>query len=69
MQITVEPTTKTWFKAFEISVHNNVSVYDAIYLATSISIKTKLVTSDEGMIEKLSGSFKKNVFHLTDLTF
>ncbi|MEM3467084.1 MAG: type II toxin-antitoxin system VapC family toxin [Thermoproteota archaeon] len=69
MQITVEPTTKTWFKAFEISVHNNLSVYDAIYLATSISFKTKLITSDKGMIEKLSDSVKKNVFHLADFTF
>ncbi|MEM2585199.1 MAG: type II toxin-antitoxin system VapC family toxin, partial [Thermoproteota archaeon] len=40
MQIAIEPTVKTWRKAFEISALDKVSVYDAIYLATSISFKT-----------------------------
>ena len=69
MQITVEPTTKTWFKAFEISVLNDISIYDAIYLATSMSFNTKLITSDKGMVEKLSGSIKKSVSTLGDVAF
>ncbi|MBO3840307.1 MAG: type II toxin-antitoxin system VapC family toxin [Thermoproteota archaeon] len=69
MQIAIEPTVKTWRKAFEISALDKVSVYDAIYLATSISFKTKLLTSDERMVEKLSDRIKKNVSHLADFTF
>lgn len=69
MQIAVEPTTKIWSKAFEMTVLNGISVYDAIYLATSMSFNTKLFTSDEGLIEKLSDSIKENVFLLRDVTF
>jgi len=69
MQIAVEPTAKAWSNAFEISFLNNVSIYDAIYLAVSKLFNTKLVTSDRIMFEKLDSISKKSVSLLGDAIF
>jgi predicted nucleic acid-binding protein len=50
-------------------IRKAVSIYGAIYLATSMSFNTKLITSDKGMIEKLSDGIKKNVSLLGDVAF
>jgi predicted nucleic acid-binding protein len=69
MQIAVEPAVKTWSKAFEISIINDISIYDAIYLATSLSFGAKLITSDREMFRRLSNSMRDNVSLLEELDF
>jgi predicted nucleic acid-binding protein len=69
MQIAVEPVIKTWFKAFEISIINDISIYDSIYLATSLSFGTKLIISDKEMFRRLSSSMRDNVSLLEELDF
>jgi len=69
MRIAVEPAVKTWSKAFEISIINDISIYDSIYLATSLSFGAKLITSDREMFRRLSNSMRDNVSLLEELDF
>jgi predicted nucleic acid-binding protein len=68
MQIAIEPTTEMWYRAFKTSIFERISVYDAIYLATSFILEAKMVTSDEKLIERLSSNAKKRVIPLSELS-
>lgn len=68
MQIAIEPTTEIWLRAFEISMLEGVAVYDAIYIATSLALDAKLVTSDEKLIEKLSEDVRRRITLLSELS-
>jgi predicted nucleic acid-binding protein len=69
MQIAIDPTTEMWSRAFKTSIYEEISVYDAIYMAASLVLDAKMVTSDEMLIERLSSSAKKRVILLTELNF
>ncbi|MCC6017030.1 MAG: type II toxin-antitoxin system VapC family toxin [Desulfurococcaceae archaeon] len=45
--IVIEPEEKYIDKAFEISVENNITIYDALYIALAIDKKLPLLTLDE----------------------
>ncbi len=67
MQIVIEPTAETWFRAFKTSISEGIAVYDAIYIATSLTLDAKLVTGDERLIERLSEKVKRKVTSLDEL--
>ena len=67
MQIAVAPTTDTWLKAFSISLSGNLSIYDAVYIAMAEVLKTRLITSDKGLAERLDGNLRFRVRLLQDL--
>lgn len=69
MQIAIEPTTETWHKAFEVSKSEGIAVYDAIYIATSMTLDAKLVTSDRVLIERLSENMKGGITLLGESSF
>jgi predicted nucleic acid-binding protein len=54
MQIAVDPSTDIWLQAFDISLSQDISVYDAIYMAMSVVLDARLITSDKKLAEKLS---------------
>jgi predicted nucleic acid-binding protein len=54
MQIAVAPTTDTWLKAFSISISENLSIFDAVYVAMSEVLNARLITSDKELVEKLN---------------
>jgi len=47
-------------KAIKIAVENNITIYDASYIALTQKLKTKLYTADKELIEK----FPDNVIHI-----
>jgi predicted nucleic acid-binding protein len=67
MQIAVALTTETWLKAFSISLSENLSIYDAVYLAMSEVLKTTLITSDKELVGKLDRTLRFRVRLLQDL--
>jgi len=48
----------------ETSLHNNITVYDASYVALAQYLETILYTADEKLIEKLSDDYTKYVKHI-----
>lgn len=46
------------------SLHNNITVYDASYVALAQYLETILYTADEKLIEKLSDEYMKYVKHI-----
>lgn len=68
LQITREPTHKEWTIAYELSLENSISIYDAIYLGFAVSRNSKVVTADVSLLQRLrSAEIKQNVTMLTDL--
>jgi len=61
MQMVIEPTVETWLKTFEISVSEGISIYDAIYIAESLTLDAELVTSDKRLVEDLSENRKQRI--------
>jgi predicted nucleic acid-binding protein len=66
MQIAVDPSTDVWLRAFDLSVSQDVSVYDAIYIAISVVLDVKLITSDKKLAEKLSQPVRNRVVLLEE---
>jgi len=60
-------TLEGWLRAVELSVGRGVSVYDAVYGATALIVNGTLVTSDEGLCEKLEDSVR--VVTLSEVSF
>jgi predicted nucleic acid-binding protein len=67
MQIVVDPPTDVWLQAFDLSMSQDISVYDAIYIAMSEVLDAKLITSDKKLIEKLTQPVRKRVALLEEL--
>jgi len=69
MQIAIEPTMEMWLKTFKISVTSEeISIYDAIYVAVSLALDTRLVTSDRKFVEKLNEDVKRRITLLSELS-
>ena len=66
MSITVEMGEGCWARAFELSLRERVSVYDAVYLALAIQSDAVFVTADKKLRDGLSDGLKKNVLPLLD---
>ena len=60
-------TLEGWLRAVELSVGRGVSVYDAVYGATALIVNGTLVTSDEGLCEKLEDNVR--VVTLSEVSF
>lgn len=61
MQIGVDVTTDVWLQAFRMSLSQNLSVYDAVYMAMSVVLDARLVTSDKKLVDKLDQSMRNRV--------
>ena len=61
MQIVVEPPTDVWLQAFDLAMSEDISVYDAIYVAMSVVLDARLITSDKKLAEKLSQHVRNRV--------
>ncbi len=68
MQIVTETTTEMWFRAFEVSISQNITVYDAVYIGISLVLDTKIVTSDKRLAERLDDNIKKKIKLLGELS-
>jgi len=68
MQITRDPNEREWTMAYQLSLENPVSVYDAVYVALALSGHSKMVTADASLINKVkSPEIKRNLTTLTNL--
>ena len=69
MQIAIEPTDERWLMAFKASITEGIAVYDAVYIAASLTLNAKLITRDEMLAQRLSKNEKQKVVLLNDLNF
>ena len=65
---TLVPTSELIKSAVNISFALDHSVYDCLYLALAEKNSTKVLTTDQRLINKVGGSrFRDNVVHVADL--
>nr|MDO8099760.1 type II toxin-antitoxin system VapC family toxin [Candidatus Njordarchaeota archaeon] len=67
MQIALDMTADIWLQAFDVSLSQGVSVYDAVYMAMSIVLDVKLVTGDRRLVEKLGESSRNRITLLEEI--
>jgi predicted nucleic acid-binding protein len=65
MSITVEMDEEGWARAFELSLQERISVYDAVYLALAGQSDAVFVTADKRLLDGLSDDLSKNVLPLS----
>lgn len=65
MSIAVDMREEGWHETFELSLRENVSAYDAAYLALAGQSDAVFVTADEKLRDGLSEELKKNVLPLS----
>lgn len=66
--ISLHPVTVKYAeKIVEIAVENNITVYDASYIALSVINNTRMITADEKLIEMLKPKIKKSVAHISEV--
>lgn len=65
MSITVDMGEDGWNETFELTVRENTSAYDAVYLALASQSDATFVTADEKLRNGLSDEIKKNVLLLS----
>ena len=65
MSIAVDMREEGWHETFELSLRENVSAYDAAYLALAGQSDAVFVTADEKLRGGLSEELKKNVLPLS----
>ena len=64
LSITVEMEEEGWARAFELSLQERITVYDAVYLALAGQSDAVFVTADKKLRDGLSDDLKKNVLPL-----
>jgi len=67
MAITVEMDREGWFRAFELSRVEEISVYDAVYLGLAELSDAMFVTADHKLLEGLSDDLKQHILLLSAL--
>jgi predicted nucleic acid-binding protein len=68
MQITRDPNEREWALAYQLSLENAVSVYDAVYVSMALSGHSKMVTADATLLKKVkSPEIRQNLTTLTNL--
>jgi predicted nucleic acid-binding protein len=54
--------------AYQLSLENTVSIYDAVYVALALSGHSKMVTADASLLDKVKApEIRKNLTTLTNL--
>lgn len=66
LQFVIEPNEEIWFRSFNFSLHEGISIYDSVYLALASS-QGMLVTADTKLLDMLSGKNKNNIMLLNKL--
>lgn len=66
MQIIIDPTPEMWTRTFEISRSEDISVYDATYIAVSMLLDAEMVTADKRLLKKLSEKTKDGITLLSE---
>ena len=61
----VDPSENIMSKASEIAINNEITIYDATYVALAHQLSTKIITADKPLFKKTKDSFK--VRYLLDL--
>jgi len=67
MQLLHEPTVSEWTKAAELSVVEDISIYDSVYISVATTHRATLLTSDLHLHERLSEETRKHVMMLDKL--
>lgn len=52
--------------AVDLAFDEGITIYDAVYLALAECLDSKVVTADEGLLEKLSEGRKKRILLIKD---
>ncbi len=55
MPLVVSPTSELVKSALEIAIENNITAYDACYVALAKRLGVPLVTADERLVRKFAG--------------
>ena len=61
----MEMDEEGWARAFELSLQERISVYDAVYLALAGRSDAVFVTADKRLLDGLSDDLSKNVLPLS----
>jgi predicted nucleic acid-binding protein len=64
MQIVREPNEDEWTMAFQFSLENSISIYDAAYLSLAANRSAKMVTSDTKFLTNLKSAGARQEFIL-----
>ncbi|MHA1722933.1 MAG: type II toxin-antitoxin system VapC family toxin [Candidatus Baldrarchaeia archaeon] len=54
-------------KTVEIAVENDITIYDASYIALADTLNMKLYTADQKLIRKLGEKYKKITIHISNV--
>ncbi|RLE63376.1 MAG: hypothetical protein DRJ38_07670, partial [Thermoprotei archaeon] len=54
-------------KTVEIAVKENITVYDAAYIALAQELNTIFYTADEKLIKKMGEEYSKIMFHISKI--
>lgn len=65
LQFTIDPTDGTWFKSFNLSLQEGISIYDSVYVGLA-SNQDAFVTADNRLVDMLSKSIN-NIIALDKL--
>ncbi len=66
--IRLQPVTVGYAeKIVEIAVENNVTIYDASYIALAVIKGTRMITADEKLIEMLEPKIRKSIAHISEV--
>ena len=60
LQFTIDPPADTWFKSFNLSLQEGISIYDSVYVGLA-STQDAFVTADNRLVDMLSKSINNIV--------
>lgn len=60
LQFTIDPTDDMWFKSFNLSLQEGISIYDSVYAGLA-SNQDAFVTADDRLVDLLSKSINNIV--------
>lgn len=62
----VDPSQKVMKKASEIAINNDITIYDATYVALAYQLSSQLITADKPLFDSTEGSY--DVKYLFDMS-
>ena len=65
LSMTVDLRPEGWAMAFELSTGEDISVYDAVYLALAVESEALFVTADVKLVHSLSDEPRKHMLPLS----